>query len=109
MPVPGIAVTAMRYPLIQASQYEPPHYAERSAGSRTLDRRYPEGQNALDRRQHPGWLEERKAFDAEYYGERHWQRIERYLDGAGGLSLVERSEGLYRHEELIRPLIEATG
>ena len=35
-----------------------------------------------------------------------WQEIERYLDGGNGL-MPERIAWLCRHEELIRPLVEA--
>lgn len=59
----------------------PPSTEELAAAAAEEDRRYPECAEALYRRQHPGWLEERVAFSAEYHGGRRWQEIEHYLNG----------------------------
>lgn len=83
----------------------PPSAEEMAAAAAEEDRRFPECQEALYRRQHPEWLEERMTFAAEYHSEQRWQEVERYLDGGRGLP-PERMEWLRRHEELIRALVE---
>lgn len=83
----------------------PPSAEELAAAAAEEDRRYPECQEALYRRQHPDWLEERVAFSAEYHGERRWQGIEDHLNSGRGLP-PERIEWLRRHEDLIRALVE---
>jgi hypothetical protein len=83
----------------------PPSAEQLAADAAKEDREYPECHNAIYRRSHPDWLEEKVAFCAEYHGEWRWLEIERYLNGGRGLS-PERSEWLLGHEELIRPLVE---
>jgi hypothetical protein len=83
----------------------PPSAEDLAAEAAEEDRRYPECHNAMYRRSHPDWLEEKAASRAEYYGYRRWQELERYLNGGDDLS-PERSEWLRRHEDLIRPLVE---
>jgi hypothetical protein len=84
----------------------PPSAEELAVEASEEDRRYPECHNAIYRRSHPDWLEEKVASCAEYHSERRWQEIARYLNGGSGLS-PERSEWLRGNEKLIRPLIEA--
>jgi hypothetical protein len=98
-----VAVYPLRHILLDDPT--PPSTEELAAAAAEEDRRYPECPEALYRRQHPGWLEERVAFSAEYHRGRRWQEIERYLNGGSGLS-PERSEWLCRNEELIQPLVE---
>jgi hypothetical protein len=83
----------------------PPSAEQLAAQAAKEDRDHPECHNAMYRRSHPDWLEEKVGSYAEYHGEQRWKEIERYLNGGSGLS-QERSEWLCRHEELIRPLVE---
>jgi hypothetical protein len=83
-----------------------PPTTEQLRGEAALeDEKFPECHNALYRRSHPDWLEEKLSCYTEYHSERRWRRIEDYLDGAGGLP-AERLAWLRAHEEAVRPVIE---
>ena len=60
-----------------APDSDAPFTEKLAAAAAEVNRCYPECQDALYRRQYPGWLEERMAFTVEYHDEQHWQGIQR--------------------------------
>jgi hypothetical protein len=84
-----------------------PDAEELRAAAEAEDRAAPETAAAQYRRAHPDWLEQKLAWNAEYYAGRTWQRLEQCFRDHGSDLRPERVDWLRAHEEIIRHVLEA--